>query len=307
MEDLRWACTTVNLRQVRSSLAQASSTRPTRGGSGEPAAKRLRTSSASPPPDSASASSPRGTLDISAPDPLAGSTVLHFACNPAVGTQPRAHLPVLRLLLNHGAADFIDKQNDVGDTPLIVAARQGDSGGSQLLLKADADPSVKNRFGDTALHVACRLGHAELVSLLLEWKGCDTRAKNCLGKTAAMIANHRVRDLVLAADGGAGAGEGDGVASDPQASLRPVSAPPASSAKHQPPQRQQPASAGRVGPTGRSWTTEQVRGDHLLAHTRINSSSCGQRQQSLLTARLPCRFRFAGQRAAGRGCQARRG
>lgn len=55
--------------------------------------------------------------------------MLHFACNPAVGTAPRAHLPVLRVLLNHGASDFIDGQNNVGDTPLIIAARHGDLDG----------------------------------------------------------------------------------------------------------------------------------------------------------------------------------
>ena len=42
-----------------------------------------------------------------------------------------------------------------------------------LLLESEADPSIRNRFGDTALHVACRLGHAELVGQLLEWNAVD--------------------------------------------------------------------------------------------------------------------------------------
>ena len=130
--------------------------------------------------------------------------MLHFACNPAVGTQPRAHLPVLRLLLNHGAGQFIDVQNNVGDTPLIVCARQGDSDGLQLLLEAGADPSVKNRFGDTALHVAARLGHAKLIASLLEWKAVDPGAINCLGKTAGQIANARVRDVIVSAGSAGG-------------------------------------------------------------------------------------------------------
>jgi hypothetical protein len=157
MEDLRWACQTVNLRQVRSLLATAKP-RGSRRGSGtsasEPPGKRARADSGAA---GAAVASPR-TLDISEPDPLAGSTVLHFACNPTIGTQPRAHLPVLRLLLSHGAIEIIDVQNNVGDTPLIVAARQGDVGGCMLLLESEADPSIRNRFGDTALHVACRLG-----------------------------------------------------------------------------------------------------------------------------------------------------
>lgn len=188
MEDLWWACMSVNLRAVRSSLAQVARTsggRATRasGSTQEPAAKAARSA----------------TIDLSERDPLAGSTVLHFACNPAVGSQPRGHLLVLRLLLNHGAAEFINVQNNVGDTPLVVCARQGDSEGLQLLLEASADPSVKNRFGDTALHVAARLGHADLIASLLEWKGVDTGATNCLGKTAGQIANRRVRDLIVTA------------------------------------------------------------------------------------------------------------
>lgn len=187
MEDLRWACQAVNLRQVRSSLAMAKP-RSRRGSDrcdlrlsahfsaqrsarfllscllafwhsaspAEPSAKRPRS-------DSSAAAAAASPLDISEPDPLAGSTVLHFACNPAVGTASRAHLPVLRLLLNHGASGFIDTQNNVGDTPLIVAARQGDVDGCKLLLEAEADPSIKNRFGDTVLHVACRLGHGAIL------------------------------------------------------------------------------------------------------------------------------------------------
>lgn len=186
MEDLRWACMSVDLRAVRAALAVGgrSAARPGRAGStGEPAAKAARPA-----------------LDLAERDPLAGSTVLHFACNPAVGAQPRAHLPILRLLLSHGAGAFVDERNNVGDTALIVCARQGDSDGLLLLLEAGADPSVKNRFGDTALHVAARLGHADLIVSLLEWKGVDTGATNCLGKTAGQIANSRVRRLIGSAD-----------------------------------------------------------------------------------------------------------
>ncbi len=132
------------------------------------------------------------------------------AGNPAVGTQPRAHLPVLRLLLNHGAGEFVDAQNDVGDTPLIVCARQGDKDGLLLLLEAGAQPSIRNQFGDTALHVAARLGHADLIASLLEWKGVDTEATNCLGKTAGQIANGRVRGLILAAGTASGKRVGTG-------------------------------------------------------------------------------------------------
>lgn len=59
MEDLRWACQAVNLRQVRSSLAMA------KPRMCEPNAKRARLDSGG----GAAAASPR-TLDISEPDPL---------------------------------------------------------------------------------------------------------------------------------------------------------------------------------------------------------------------------------------------
>ena len=49
-----------------------------------------------------------------------------------------------------------------------------------MLLEAGADPAVRNRFGDTALHVAARLGHGKLVGALLDWKGVFARASVCV-------------------------------------------------------------------------------------------------------------------------------
>ena len=65
--------------------------------------------------------------DASEPDPLAGRTVLHYACAPNPGTKPGANLPVLRKLFDHGAERFINRPSSTGDTPLMVAARRGDA------------------------------------------------------------------------------------------------------------------------------------------------------------------------------------
>ena len=184
----RWNCQSGNIREVRTILnkppPRESSPRraslPPDGGA--PPAKRQKP--AEPP------------LDLSEPDPLAGRTVLHYACAPNPGTKPGANLPVLRKLFDHGAERFINRPSSTGDTPLMVAARRGDAEAAELLIEAGADVKLKNLFGDTALHVACRLGHAEVVQVLLQSPGINVAARNCLNKTPADISFvHRIRDI----------------------------------------------------------------------------------------------------------------
>ena len=72
MEDLRWACMSVNLRAVRSALA------PLTGHGGRRAGTSLQTRGGAEQGLATAARPP--VIDLAERDPLAGSTVLHFAC-----------------------------------------------------------------------------------------------------------------------------------------------------------------------------------------------------------------------------------
>uniref|UniRef100_A0A183SJT3 ANK_REP_REGION domain-containing protein n=1 Tax=Schistocephalus solidus TaxID=70667 RepID=A0A183SJT3_SCHSO len=86
---------------------------------------------------------------------LSGFTPLHDACY-------KGHLPVVRLMLQHLAAE---------DQEML-----------QSLL------SSRTVMGCTPLHLAAQQGHLQVVSLLLEY-GADPNARNMQGWTAAQISN----------------------------------------------------------------------------------------------------------------------
>ena len=86
MEDLRWACMSVNLRAVRSALTKFAPAAAQRRGRAREADRETERET--------EREAKRPCLNLGEKDPLAGSTVLHFACNPAVGAPPRGHLPV---------------------------------------------------------------------------------------------------------------------------------------------------------------------------------------------------------------------
>jgi hypothetical protein len=186
MEDLRWACQLADLPTARALLAKWP-----RGGGG-----------------AAAGTSKAVAADIAGVDRLEGSTVLHFACAPkGDGRAPNDHVKMLQLLIaHHGAAAFINRPNKAGDTPLMVTCRHDDLPGSVELLLRGADASLANRFGDTALHICCRLGHAQLASRLLGRlarlpDGALAAAlarRNALGAPPAQLGGADIREVLEA-------------------------------------------------------------------------------------------------------------
>merc|ERR1719329_647527 len=57
--------------------------------------------------------------------------------------------------------------DQAGDTAVILAARLGHLTIARMLLERRAPTNTRNARGETALHVACNFGHAEVVDLLL--------------------------------------------------------------------------------------------------------------------------------------------
>jgi|ERR1039458_9426428 ankyrin repeat protein len=90
------------------------------------------------------------------------STPLHHACY-------RGNSAVVKLLLDQRGIELntIDVDNC---TPLMLAAGKGNGEIVGLLLKAGADPTVKNKNGETALSMAGRVEIQNQITLFLEVK-----------------------------------------------------------------------------------------------------------------------------------------
>ncbi|KAI7969504.1 hypothetical protein EIK77_005134 [Talaromyces pinophilus] len=79
----------------------------------------------------------------------------------------------------------IQTRNSHDETPLFIAARNGDEEMIELLLQCGADLESKNNFGITALSYATR--HGAPVKFLLE-KGADPLARDNYGRTPLIYA-----------------------------------------------------------------------------------------------------------------------
>jgi cytohesin len=111
---------------------------------------------------------------------------------------------VKRHLQNQTITDFDAVNNDSGETPLTLAARDGQYETVKLLLEEGANVDARNLDGDTPLVLASAIGHIEVVQLLLE-NNADPRAKDGDGllPNAALFAameygNVEIAEMLLA-------------------------------------------------------------------------------------------------------------
>ncbi|MGE0040322.1 MAG: ankyrin repeat domain-containing protein [Vicinamibacterales bacterium] len=120
-----------------------------------------------------------------------GSTALHWAVY-------RGNPEMAALLLDHGAN--VAAETRLGSlTPLMMAARSGDTASLRLLLDHKADATAANANGTTVLMLAAASGQVEAVDLLLE-RGADVNAREAThGQTALMFAAARGRVEVIKA------------------------------------------------------------------------------------------------------------
>jgi len=80
------------------------------------------------------------------------------------------------------AGTDVDSKSKYGDTPLCIAAINGQKEISTLLITKGADVNAEDTAGRTPLHSAAHWGHKEIAELLIA-KGVDVNAIDAAGET----------------------------------------------------------------------------------------------------------------------------
>ena len=97
----------------------------------------------------------------------------------------------------------INYQNELGDTILMLASRNGHHQVVELLLSKDPDINIQNNEGMTALMFASGKGHHQVVEFLLS-KDPDINIRNTDGWTALMFGcifgHHKIVEFLLSKD-----------------------------------------------------------------------------------------------------------
>ena len=88
----------------------------------------------------------------------------------------------------------LDKKDDYGSTPLIIATTFGRTEVAELLIEGGADLNVTNNDGSTALHSAAFLCRTEIVRMLLD-AGAEKSIRNNFGSTAVESVSAPFKDV----------------------------------------------------------------------------------------------------------------
>jgi ankyrin repeat protein len=122
---------------------------------------------------------------------LTGDTALHLACE-------RDNIELVQLLVDHSPVDVV---NSFGNTPFHVAALNRTTTVMECLIKKYSGPDSIGEFvnfnGDSVLHLACKKGSFLIVNLLLDHY-CNVTLKDKSGNTPIHIACYMKKPNIVA-------------------------------------------------------------------------------------------------------------
>jgi hypothetical protein len=123
-------------------------------------------------------------------DPCAGDNSAQTPCHYAANQED-----VLYALLSSSSARFaVDCEAEPNrESPLLLAALQGNVGACSCLIDYGADVDSLDREGTTALQVAAVSGHRKVIKLLLHY-GASLKLRDALGRTALELATDAGHD-----------------------------------------------------------------------------------------------------------------
>jgi len=105
----------------------------------------------------------------------------------------QSHHEIALMLISHctamGQISEIDKGDDFGQTPLMLAAQEQDTKLITTILESGANINAQNNDGYTVLHYALKNKNKNLSKYLIE-KGIDPRAGNFNFSSALALARH---------------------------------------------------------------------------------------------------------------------
>uniref|UniRef100_A0A8C1BA48 Nuclear factor of kappa light polypeptide gene enhancer in B-cells 2 (p49/p100) n=1 Tax=Cyprinus carpio carpio TaxID=630221 RepID=A0A8C1BA48_CYPCA len=125
-----------------------------------------------------------------------GDTPLHLAI---IHQQPVVVQQLIQALSNTPQQKFINKLNKLNQAPLHLAVITKQPRLVEMLMKTGADPSLLDREGRTALHLAAHIGDETILRLILGLLG--ERYAHLINSVAFGILQHTVFHLAVKKDG----------------------------------------------------------------------------------------------------------
>ncbi|XP_048257810.1 serine/threonine-protein phosphatase 6 regulatory ankyrin repeat subunit A-like [Haliotis rufescens] len=109
-----------------------------------------------------------------------GNNLLHLACQ-------RGQMELVKYIVSQDMVD-INRRGLKKRSPVMIAAESGHKEVVELLVNKGADASLMDKKGNNILHLACQMGHVEVVKYVLSQDIVDINSRGWKTKTPMMMA-----------------------------------------------------------------------------------------------------------------------